>query len=113
MLEREGKMVTPNGDIVSKSEPDDFSFWDRVEEGNHTWYLHRLSGALSPTLPPQPSVLGGILAEEPGLGKTLETIALILLNPAPVERNPTMKRWDPEARLEVRAIKVRINQGIY
>ena len=107
MLNREGKTVTEDGGIVPKVEHENFTLWDKVEEGNYTWYLHRLSGLLSPTPPEMPSILGGILAEEPGLGKTLETIALILLNPAPHDRNPTVKRWDPEAKLEVRAIKVR------
>ncbi|KAG6880635.1 hypothetical protein C0992_003235, partial [Termitomyces sp. T32_za158] len=69
------------------------------------WYLNRLSGALSDSFPEICPALGGILAEEPGLGKTLESISLILLNPAPPERNPTMTKWDPEARLEVKAIK--------
>ena len=104
LLSREGKTVTEDGELVPKTS-DDLTFWDKVEQGNYTWYLHRLSGNLSPTPPQMPPVLGGILAEEPGLGKTLETIALILMNPAPHERNPTVRRWDPEAKLEVKAVK--------
>ncbi|KAG1773736.1 SNF2 family N-terminal domain-containing protein [Suillus placidus] len=69
-------------------------------------------GAVIPYTPPQsrPSpiednaALGGILAEEPGLGKTIECISLILLNPAP-DRNPTNTRWDAEAKLDVKEIK--------
>ena len=108
LLGREGKLMTHSGDIVLNAEDSSFSFWDRIEVGNRTWYLNRLSGVLSPSppSPPPAPVLGGILAEEPGLGKTLETIALIMLNPAPLERNLSVKRWDPEARLEVSAIKV-------
>ena len=106
LLDREGITVTADGELVPKVASDDFTLWDKVEQGSNTWYLHRLSGLLSPSLPQTHPVFGGILAEEPGLGKTLETIALILLNPAPQDRNPTVKRWDPEAKLEVRAIKV-------
>jgi len=51
---------------------------------------------------------GGILAEEPGLGKTLEIVALILLNPAPEDRAPRMIRWDPLAGLNIKAVKVRL-----
>ncbi|KAG6849134.1 hypothetical protein H0H93_011044 [Arthromyces matolae] len=105
LLAREGKTITPNGEVVPLEQSSEFSFWETVQEGNATWYLNRLTGSLSPS-PPQPyHALGGILAEEPGLGKTLESISLILLNPAPPERNPSMIRWDPEARLEVKAIK--------
>jgi hypothetical protein len=35
----------------------------------------------------------------------MECLALMLLNPAP-ERNPSNKRWDPEAQLNVKEIKV-------
>lgn len=105
LLDREGKFMSPDGEIIPKAESSDFTLWEKIEEGNYTWYLNRLSGTLSSTPPPTQPVLGGILAEEPGLGKTLEIITLILLNPAP-ERNPTMLRWDPEAKLEIKAIKV-------
>ncbi|KAG6884047.1 hypothetical protein C0993_001835, partial [Termitomyces sp. T159_Od127] len=105
LLGREGKMVTPTGEVVSKPLSTEFSFWEKVQEGNSIWYFNRLSGALSDTLPEICPALGGILAEEPGLGKTLESISLILLNPAPPERNPTVTKWDPEARLEVKAIR--------
>jgi len=105
MLDREGLTVTATGEIVPKATVTEFNFWDKIEEGNQTWYLHRLTGISSPTPPMELRVLGGILAEEPGLGKTLEIIALILLNPAP-DRKPSVKRWDPNAQLEVKEIKV-------
>ncbi|KAJ7918695.1 SNF2 family N-terminal domain-containing protein [Mycena leptocephala] len=81
LLDREGKMVTPNGQVVEK--PAD-------QEGNRVFFMHRLTA---------------ILAEEPGLGKTLEIISLILLNPASPDRHPGIKRWDPEANVEVKAVK--------
>ncbi|KAG6826270.1 hypothetical protein H0H92_000500 [Tricholoma furcatifolium] len=105
LLAREGKQLTTDGEIAPNPSSTPFSFWEKVEEGNVTWYYNPLSGLLSPSLPQVNSALGGILAEEPGLGKTLESISLILLNPAPIERNPSVTRWDPVARLDVKAIK--------
>jgi E3 ubiquitin-protein ligase SHPRH len=108
LLERETKAVTLSGDVVSNSEHLNSlpMFWDRIDRGDKSpWYIHRLTGTLSLELPSQDIALGGILAEEPGLGKTLECISLILLNPAPT-RNPTVQQWDAETRINVKEIKV-------
>ncbi|KAJ6581273.1 SNF2 family N-terminal domain-containing protein [Mycena capillaripes] len=107
LLDREGKMITPNGQISEKPADDrQFSFWERIEEGNgKVFFINRLSGNIAPTPPDEPVALGAILAEEPGLGKTLEIISLILLNPASSDRHPGVKRWDPEADVEVKAVK--------
>ena len=80
-------------------------------EGDQTGRTHGisivLSGELSANPPNTPLALfGGILAEEPGLGKTVEMITLILLNPAPPGYNPTSTRWDPQPSLEIKAVKV-------
>lgn len=109
LLGREGKEVTSEGDIVSKTDDAEYSFWDEVVEGNHTFYYNRLTRMLHLQKHTTNRVFGGILAEEPGLGKTLETLSLILLNPAPDDRNPSSMRWDPEARLNVKAVKVRVS----
>ncbi|KAJ7026292.1 SNF2 family N-terminal domain-containing protein [Mycena alexandri] len=106
LLAREGKMVTPNGEIVDKpTDGRNFSFWERIEEGNEVFFMNRLSGNLARTAPEEEVALGAILAEEPGLGKTLEIISLLLLNPASPDRHPGVKRWDPEANVEVKAVK--------
>ncbi|KAF5351852.1 hypothetical protein D9756_007728 [Leucocoprinus leucothites] len=104
LLSREGKEVTPDGNIVSKTD-DDYSFWETVQEGNNAFAYNRLAKMISTEKFATERSFGGILAEEPGLGKTLETLALILLNPAPADRTPAMIRWDPEARLDVKAVK--------
>ncbi|KAJ7281752.1 SNF2 family N-terminal domain-containing protein [Mycena rebaudengoi] len=97
LLNREGKAITPNGDR-------EFSFWEQVGSGQ-VFYVNRLSGLAAPDAPDEEPVLGAILAEEPGLGKTLEMISLFLLNPASNERHPGVKRWDPVAEVEVKAVK--------
>ncbi|KAF9039897.1 SNF2 family N-terminal domain-containing protein [Panaeolus papilionaceus] len=106
MLSREGVTLTEDGQLVQNPDYAGFSFWTEIEERNQKWYLHRLTEAFVDEPPSTPNrALGGILAEEPGLGKTLETIALILLNPAPPEWNPSVSRWDAESRLDIKAVK--------
>ncbi|KAJ7595983.1 SNF2 family N-terminal domain-containing protein [Mycena floridula] len=105
LLQREGKTISSHGQVIPNPVASELTFWDPINVGDRTLYLHRVTGEISGSFTPKPPVLGGVLAEEPGLGKTIETISLILLNPASADRNPTVKRWDPEAQLEVSAIK--------
>jgi E3 ubiquitin-protein ligase SHPRH len=108
LLEREGMTVTRSGEIVPKQTQSSQSlplFWDEIPLANESWYINRLTGVLTPSRPRSQSETGGRLAEEPGLGKTLMCISLVLLNPAPT-RNPSVKCWDPIARLDVKEIKV-------
>jgi E3 ubiquitin-protein ligase SHPRH len=105
LLEREGKNVDEKGSILSKPafEKGLPMFWEKIER-EEPWYFNRLTGDLSDDMPVEGDVPpGGILAEEPGLGKTLECISLILLNP---RRKPSVQRWDGEAKIHVNEIKV-------
>ena len=113
MLEREGKTSGPDGQLVSK-DVDSTELpvlWQRIsvqrEDEQLNWYYHRLTGTLTPDRPDPRVVRGGIVAEEPGLGKTLECIALILLNPG-LGRNPTDARWNSEGRMPIKDIRVRL-----
>ncbi|KAK7679996.1 hypothetical protein QCA50_016942 [Cerrena zonata] len=106
LLSREGKRISPEGRIIPIDTSDDNRlplFWELVSLEGHDFYLNRLTGHVSLTKPSDDAPLGGILAEEPGLGKTLECIALILLNPA-VGRNPTHRIWDSVAKIDVREV---------
>lgn len=112
MLERENKIVDPKGAVITKPLDGNIAnnslplFWNKIKQGNsQVCYIHHLTGSLALELPTQNVSLGGILAEEPGLGKTLECIALILLNPAPW-RNPSISRWDEGAKITLKEIKV-------
>ncbi|KAF7289508.1 SNF2 family helicase [Mycena chlorophos] len=102
LLQREG--VSPDG-----SQSRAFSFWERIEDkGQRSWFVNRLTGACALEKPEEPPALGAILAEEPGLGKTVEIIALLLLNPAPPEIHPDVKHWDDGNELEVAAVKANL-----
>ena len=118
MLEREGKTPGPDGQLVSKvvDSTELPVLWQRVsvqrEKEQLNWYYHHLTGTLTPDRPDPCVVRGGILAEEPGLGKTLECIALILLNPG-LGRNPTDARWNFEGSVPINDIKVRLVVSLY
>ncbi|KAI0053500.1 hypothetical protein FA95DRAFT_1579571 [Auriscalpium vulgare] len=109
MLQREGKTANSDGNVVALPPTSDVlpTFWRRIAaagpDGEHLdWYYNRHTATVTADRPESAS--GGLLAEEPGLGKTLECIALILLNPG-FGRNPNNRRWDPEAKVEVRELK--------
>jgi E3 ubiquitin-protein ligase SHPRH len=107
LLNREGKTVNTSGDVVPLPEDEHPLpvFWVDISVADRTVYFNRLTGELFPTRPASHTAQGGVLAEEPGLGKTLESIALILLNPAP-HRSPSISHWDNEAKLDIKEIKV-------
>jgi E3 ubiquitin-protein ligase SHPRH len=111
MLSREGKAFGPTGELsaLTTDAAELPVLWRRVtvqrDDEQLTWYYHRLTGTLTPERPGPRTVLGGILAEEPGLGKTLECIALILVNPS-IERSISDARWDSEGNLNIREIRV-------
>jgi E3 ubiquitin-protein ligase SHPRH len=113
MLSREGKAFGPTGELtpMATDAAELPVLWRRVtiqrDDEQLTWYYHRLTGTLTPDRPSPRTVLGGILAEEPGLGKTLECIALILLNPS-IERCISPATWDSEGDLNIREIRVYI-----
>ena len=106
MLQREGKTLDEEGNVVPFVPDYPPLFWENVELGGRTIYLNRLKETLSLELPP-PDVEhpGGSLNEAPGLGKTVECLALILLNPD-IRRNPSVKRWDADAKVHVREVHV-------
>lgn len=107
LLGREGKTISSTGQVISKEDDSEYTFWQRVDVGNSSFYFNRFTGEVAKDYSPASPAYGGILAEEPGLGKTLEIISLILSNPAPPERNPTDQIvWDPVAEIDVKAIKV-------
>ena len=113
MLEREGKGFGPSGELIPVvADPAELPvLWRRVtvhrDNEQLTWYYHRLTGTLTSDLPDPRTVQGGILAEEPGLGKTLECLALILLNPS-IGRSLSHAWWDSEARMTIREIRVNL-----
>lgn len=112
LLSREHRTINDRHDVVDRRAPD-FElplFWQKVsveapQNTERRLYVNDITGEVSVNKPDSGDPLGGILAEEPGLGKTLESIALILLNPA-VSRNPSVKAWNPDARIYMKEVKV-------
>jgi len=106
MLQREGKTLDDNNQVVPFIPDYCPLFWEEVELGGQAMYLNRLKDTLC-LEPPPPDVEypGGSLNEAPGLGKTVECMALILLNPD-IRRNPSVKRWDSDAKVHVREVHV-------
>jgi E3 ubiquitin-protein ligase SHPRH len=105
MLKREGKTIDEQGRLISWPQHELPLFWEEVELDGRKFYLHRLKGLLFEIRPESEIQPGGSLNEAPGLGKTVECIALILLNPG-IGRNPSVKHWDEEAKVFVKQIKV-------
>lgn len=111
LLDKEGMSINKEGRILAKEKPDSPLFWERVQiPGEEPWFFHPVTGELSVSEVIEDEALGGVLAEEPGLGKTVETIALLLLNPA-VDCDLTKTRWDEELQLDVREVKVGALRG--
>ncbi|KAL5520312.1 hypothetical protein ACEPAG_9526 [Sanghuangporus baumii] len=109
LLSREGRHITSEGHIkdLSASSQSPF-FWEEVCPGDRKkWYFNRITGRLLNEEPSSDNFFGGILAEEPGLGKTLETISLVLLNPG-ISRNPSISRWDPVGVINVKEVRTNL-----
>ncbi|GJE89122.1 hypothetical protein PsYK624_052160 [Phanerochaete sordida] len=110
LLSREGKAINDSLDVVDRNVDSDLPlFWQKVlvkaaDGTEQELYVNDLTGAVSTSKPSDDSPRGGILAEEPGLGKTLESIALVLLNPA-IGRNPSNKSWNADARIFMKEVK--------
>ncbi|KAG8900823.1 hypothetical protein FRB99_005746 [Tulasnella sp. 403] len=114
LLERERKTIGPDGTVVAfNSSSASPLFWLEVPapqqsvSGKHAegfWWMNALTGELSVDRPLEDEVVGGLLAEEPGLGKTIESMALVLLN-GPVAEDLGPPIWSPHAEVEVSPVK--------
>ncbi|EJD44228.1 hypothetical protein AURDEDRAFT_166619 [Auricularia subglabra TFB-10046 SS5] len=106
MLAQEGKVFDASGMLQSKDPTPRLplmwkilpSPWETDDSG--TIYYNRLTGALLMEPPVIRHYPGLFVAEEMSLGKTLECIALLPLNPLR-DRKPAKSRWDPEAEVDV------------
>ncbi|KAG9088482.1 hypothetical protein FRC06_002009, partial [Ceratobasidium sp. 370] len=71
-----------------------------------TWYYNPLLGELRRTIPDEPPLLGGMLCEEMGLGKTIECITMILHHRALASSTPKPSWRDEEMDVEVTPVNL-------
>ncbi len=73
------------------------------EENNHQqWWLNIETGEVSPNLPPvEAPIRGGMLCDEPGLGKTITVAGLILRNINRVAKPPPPPPPPPRSQAEL------------
>lgn len=112
MLQQEGFTIdTKTGKVVPLHDETRMPLcWERVvvKSDGSTRFLNRLTGTLLKELEDIAScVQGGILAEEVGCGKTVECIALILLN-RPQKRGPKNILWNEVSQISLREVQVRM-----
>lgn len=79
-------------------------WWTAVRTCEAPLYFHVLTGALTPSVDDaRRDVVGAMLSEEMGLGKTVEVLALLLEHPAP-ERNALPPFFDVEKEVDVQPV---------
>ncbi|KAI7581054.1 hypothetical protein KC346_g18790, partial [Hortaea werneckii] len=141
MLRREGVERSDQGLVrLSRSQmlKERTSFYEPVEDlSGQVCFLNYLQGTLSRQIPGDGKMLfGGLLAEEMGLGKTVEVMALIALHRRPetpsgqvrddysettvrpskatliITPNSILEQWRSELRRHAPALKVHLYKGI-
>ncbi len=72
------------------------------ENDQQQWWLNIETGEVSPNPPPvEPAIRGGMLCDEPGLGKTITVAGLILRNINRVAKPPPPPPPPPPSQAEL------------
>lgn len=111
LLGREGKqyvkgiLTDVSDSVMTREGASEVGIWWELVRPNLYFNVCTGQFAADSKITQQSNTMGALLAEEMGLGKTVEILALMLTNPAPAERSELLSYNDRANDVDVRPVK--------